>query len=419
MKKLKAISAVLTAILILVLLTLNTYASPAVYTNPSPQYENSQYHKNLMSVELTGDMRRDVIAVAVSQLYYREGNGEFDFPGLNPGSGNFVEFNYNFGKLDQEGNGVLTYGYPWCAAFVSFCLNAADIPKATVSRHVNCTTWLNNIKSKESAKVYTSAEYTPLMGDIIFFKTSTTSTRLSDHVGLVVAADDSRIYTIEGNASDSVVFKTYNKTDSKIIALVAPNYETEITDSHPDGSFAVNAQTALNMRKGPSTSYDVITTLANATEVMATEFQGSWAKVTHENQTGWVSATYLTPLEVMPITVEIEAGRDSTALTVMRGHPFSVAVPGMSGGKAFSEFTCDGIACGELDGDRIIFSFDKGIKLTATYSEPPAEESEAKAEPPQAAAPKESGCSSAVASAPSVIIISALGFMLVKKKKYK
>ena len=55
----------------------------------------------------------------------------------------------------------------------------------------------------------------------------------------------------------------------------------------------------LNMRKGPGTSYDRITTLPMGTVVTPTKLSsdGGWAEVKYNNQTGWISVNYITLVE--------------------------------------------------------------------------------------------------------------------------
>jgi uncharacterized protein YgiM (DUF1202 family) len=56
----------------------------------------------------------------------------------------------------------------------------------------------------------------------------------------------------------------------------------------------VDANTGLNVRKGPSTSYAVITKLADGTKVTVKSTSNGWSKITTGNTTGYVSSSYLT-----------------------------------------------------------------------------------------------------------------------------
>ena len=55
----------------------------------------------------------------------------------------------------------------------------------------------------------------------------------------------------------------------------------------------VNSSTGLNVRKGPSTSYDKIATLAHGTKVTVKSTSNGWSQITSENITGYVSDQYL------------------------------------------------------------------------------------------------------------------------------
>ena len=56
----------------------------------------------------------------------------------------------------------------------------------------------------------------------------------------------------------------------------------------------VNSSSGLNVRKGPSTSYNKITTLANGTKVTVTSTNDGWSKITTGSTTGYVDSSYLT-----------------------------------------------------------------------------------------------------------------------------
>ena len=55
----------------------------------------------------------------------------------------------------------------------------------------------------------------------------------------------------------------------------------------------VNSSSGLNVRKGPSTSYSKVTTLANGTKVTVNSTSNGWSKITSGNVTGYVSSSYL------------------------------------------------------------------------------------------------------------------------------
>lgn len=98
-------------------------------------------------------------------------------------------------------NGV-TDGYPWCAAFVSFCVQkllnnspafSITIPpkEASVSRFLNL--WAKNNNCLIFPR--NSEFFTPQKGDIVVFTFS--------HIGIVESVNSRMVTTIEGNTNDA------------------------------------------------------------------------------------------------------------------------------------------------------------------------------------------------------------------------
>lgn len=57
------------------------------------------------------------------------------------------------------------------------------------------------------------------------------------------------------------------------------------------------ATTAVNLRSGPGTDYQVLDVVPAGASVRATDASGNWAKVTYDGQTGYVSAAYFTRVD--------------------------------------------------------------------------------------------------------------------------
>lgn len=162
----------------------------------------AQWEASMAQVELTGVWSDDLMNIARSQLGYEESRL------------NFI--------IDDEGNrqGYTRYGAwyrasysEWCAMYVSFCLNYAEIPETLVPREANCEKW---IRALSQNGLYVSAEhYAPQPGDLIFFDWEQDGN--VDHVGLVEAADAETITTIEGNSRGGVRRNEY-RADNAVIA---------------------------------------------------------------------------------------------------------------------------------------------------------------------------------------------------------
>ena len=162
----------------------------------------AQWEASMAQVELTGVWPDDLLNIARSQLGYEESKL------------NFI--------IDDEGNrqGYTRYGAwyrasysEWCAMYVSFCLNYAEIPETVVPREANCEKW---IRALSSEGLYVSAaHYAPQPGDLIFFDWEQDGN--VDHVGLVEAAGEGTITTIEGNSRGGVRRNEY-RADNDVIA---------------------------------------------------------------------------------------------------------------------------------------------------------------------------------------------------------
>ena len=59
----------------------------------------------------------------------------------------------------------------------------------------------------------------------------------------------------------------------------------------------ITASYSLNLREGPSTSYDVITTIPTGNAVYVLEVQGNWAYISFEDLNGWCTTKYLSFVE--------------------------------------------------------------------------------------------------------------------------
>ncbi len=264
MKRILKIAAVILAV-ILVIPCFCIAISSAEYvvagtkgdTPPSESYQKSKYYTYLTDTQLTGDNPTDVIAIALSQLGYKESNSVDELGGLVSGKGNFTEYNWNFGDFSSG------YGYHWCAAFVSFCLLQSgchemntlkdwcrDHPNNGVYiwRELGCENWRKALasadyfktseahKETKSQKLFEhyDPEYIPVAGDLIFFTDNPYKT--ASHIGIVLYIEEDRIFTVEGNTTvteefedngDEVCIKSYKLDDSKITGYGDMPYKTD------------------------------------------------------------------------------------------------------------------------------------------------------------------------------------------------
>lgn len=225
-------------------------------TPASESYKKSKYYTYLTDTKLTGDQPTDVIAIALSQLGYKEGGSLDELGGLTSSNGNFSEYNWNFGDFSTG------YSYHWCAAFVSFCLLQAGCHEfntlkdwcrdhsgdnAYIWRELGCEKWRVALKgagffktsiahqstnSQKLSETY-DPEYIPSAGDLIFFTDNPFKT--ASHIGIVLYIENDTVYTIEGNTraqdgldvdGDGVYIKAYSLFDTKITGYADMPYKT-------------------------------------------------------------------------------------------------------------------------------------------------------------------------------------------------
>ncbi len=186
----------------------------------SESYRSGIYYKNLISLPDTRDSRTDVLAVALSQLGYTEGNENGAFSGtIAGGTGNYTEYNYNMGSF---GSGYGGAEYPWCASFVSFCLLQSGChTQSSISdwcrknegdpehiwREVSCNKWATQLRTCGyfENSVHFGGSYEPIPGDLIFF---TSNGVTESHIGFVLYVNGPTVYTVEGNTSSAQGLET-------------------------------------------------------------------------------------------------------------------------------------------------------------------------------------------------------------------
>lgn len=190
----------------------------------SAVFRACDFGKNLAALRLSGDVRRDILAIAYSQLGYSEGNFPGDFAGTGGSSKDITEFGRWYGKQGM-----------WCQMFASFCVYHAGIPTSVFRK----TSWTVKALTPliERGRAYSRAEveegkYVPQPADIIYFK-SKRNDYITNHVGIVTKYENGVVYTIEGNARPlgetvhrgRVVEKHYEITDPYIVYIAIPEYD--------------------------------------------------------------------------------------------------------------------------------------------------------------------------------------------------
>lgn len=133
---------------------------------------------------------------------------------------NVAKHELSWGFAEDNANNITPYGQwyglqggAWCAMFVSWCAYQAGILDTVVPRYAYCPYGVNDYRAK--GKFYSrSGGYTPSIGDTIFFWNSADG--VVGHTGIVIDVTPTEVVTIEGNATDAVRQKRYNRTNTYI-----------------------------------------------------------------------------------------------------------------------------------------------------------------------------------------------------------
>ena len=272
------------------------YASSSAATDPAP-------------VQKTGCRAEDVIAVAVTQIGYKEkaSNASLDDSTANAGSGNYTKYARDFDQKYPNWYNGKKNGFAWCDMFVDWCfLTAFGYEKALAllcqpekSAGAGCTYSLRYFKNR--GQFHTS---NPQPGDQIFFGTSLDN---ATHTGIVEKVTSSKVTTIEGNTSDQVARRNYSLSNSRILGYGRPAYDAVEAAAPTEGAtdtatpFLVRVTaTDLNIRKGPGTDYDRTGkyTGAGVFTIMETragaDSAAGWGRL--KSGAGWISLDYCTKL---------------------------------------------------------------------------------------------------------------------------
>lgn len=167
----------------------------------------------------TENLRNAIVAIAISQMGYVEGHGNDTIYGA----------------------WYLLNGQPWCAMFVSWSAYIAGISTRVIPKYASVAYGLSWFQEKgpDFYKSYEESQtgvYTPICGDIVFFKSNGAS-----HTAIVVKTVGDIMYTIEGNTSDAVKLRYYYyKNYNKITGYGIPAYGESST---PIMDFDVSAAT--------------------------------------------------------------------------------------------------------------------------------------------------------------------------------
>jgi len=247
----------------------------------------------------TGNKAADIIEIARTQLGYMEGSLEGTVQGSNDCTkyGEWYGLNYN----------------PWCAMFVSWCANEAEIPTTVIPKHASCDVgmnwFINNGRWNYSAAY--GGSYTPAPSDIVYFGYKGSSGFDSTHVGIIYKVDNKNIYVLEGNSSAKVQTVSYSLESAYILGYASPDYTSDGKLSYEPGEYITTA-TTLNVREKPNAESGtaVVGRLTEGSRVTVTEIQNEkWGKIELDGKTGWISLAYAN--RVFKVTYDANGGMNA------------------------------------------------------------------------------------------------------------
>ena len=252
-------SALVLFLVVALLLPLGVTPAQAAYENT---YSN------------TGNMRDDIIGVALTQVGYTEG------------SNNYTKYGVWYGLPNS----------PWCGMFVSWCAAQAGIPTSVLKR-----TGIAN-PSNFGLSYKSGSSYTPQKGDL-FFKSGFT------HVGLVYYTEGAYFYTVEGNTSTtsydgtSVMIRkrkisdfyfsspNYSGSSSSGGGGCSHSYSTGYEAAHPHKQYQVCSKCGKTAYTGSTTTSNSCTTCIQAA---CKHEYGQWTKANDTNHSKTCSKCNLT-----------------------------------------------------------------------------------------------------------------------------
>ena len=225
----------------------------------------------------------DIVSIAKGQLGYTEtGN-------------NIVKYWNDLGYSSMQGSS-------WCAAFVVWCARKAGIGADVIPTAFSSYAATNSMRNfyLNKGTYYYRGSTTPRKGDIIIFN--------HGHTGLVTGADSNKVYTIEGNVSnsvssqpDTVATRSYSLSNSDINGYGRPAYKsstkpTNVSLEKNQNWYDIKDIITLTPKSNGATSYYMsICNSATNKPVIQTGLSGSYSvaasKLGYGDYYAWISAS--------------------------------------------------------------------------------------------------------------------------------
>ena len=175
--------------------------SLACYADPGADVETAElWEQTFAGVTLTGNWRKDTLAIAETQLGYTESTKNY----VVAEDGETVKGYTRYGAWCEE-----PYG-DWNVMFLTFCLHYAGVEGVDRDCGGWVTSWADAFEPAQS--------HTPAVGDLVLFDRDGDGT--ADRAGLVAQITDSGFAAMEGDAEDAVRLLTYGADDPGILGYI-------------------------------------------------------------------------------------------------------------------------------------------------------------------------------------------------------
>lgn len=166
------------------------------YSDKNADTETFLDWQKMFSGITTGDMRNDLVSIALSQVGYKESTLNF-------------ETDKSLGRHGYTRYGAW-YGAPyadWSATFVSFCLNYAGYSVDEAPRNIGVSTMK---KSWEAIGQYAKkGNYAPAPGDLVFFSDNT--------VGIITSVNFNMLSVVKGDVMGEVCEQTVSEYSDSVV----------------------------------------------------------------------------------------------------------------------------------------------------------------------------------------------------------
>ena len=268
-------------------LTEHTHSADCYPDYSSDTETVSDWLKTFENVEITNDVRENLIAIASSQLGYEESseNFEYDSEGNKNGYTRYGEW----------------YGNPygnWNVMFMSFCLHYSNIYNVSELESAGA----ESMKSAWcSSNAWADADgYTPGRGDIVFFDANNDG--FADSVAVILSADEKSLTVICGDSNNKVEIINMPVSDSiKGFGLTGElrfdeyiESETEYTEDTTEYEEPIDAAPLMlyNSTRANITYINDLTSV-----VTAVSFRTLEGEILGSDSTVYIGQTYVISME--------------------------------------------------------------------------------------------------------------------------